>query len=281
MRTEKEMLELIIHVAKTDERIRAVLMVGSRANPNAPEDKYQDYDITYFVNDMSPFYNNNEWIIEQFGTPIIMQMPESMKLLPPENDGHFTWLMIFSDGNRIDLSVQCASYIDDGEPAIILLDKDGLLPHLAAPSDQFWHIKPPTQKLYYDCCNEFWWCLNNVAKGIARDELPYAMHMYVYVRDMLDKMVEWYIGAQNDFSVSSGKLGKYFKTYLPKALYQSYAKTYSDGDYTNFWNAIFTACELFHTISASVAAYMNIAYNQTEEDGMLYYLSRVKADCNK
>ncbi|MHB1485565.1 MAG: aminoglycoside 6-adenylyltransferase [Saccharofermentanales bacterium] len=29
----------------------------------------------------------------------------------------------------------------------------------------------------FSCCNNFWWCLNNVAKGIARDELPYVMHM--------------------------------------------------------------------------------------------------------
>lgn len=281
MRSEKEMMDLIIGVAQADERIRAVLMVGSRANPNAPKDKYQDYDITYYVKDVAPFYNNIEWIRQKFGKPLIMQLPEmmSLPLLPPDGDGHFTYLMIFDDGNRIDLSIEFRPYIDDGEPAITLLDKDGSLPHLPAPSDKHWHIKPATQKLYADCCNEFWWCLNNVAKGIARDELPYAMRMFnIYVRDMLDQMVMWYIGMNTDFSASAGKMGKYFKKYLPSDLYAMYVKTYSDGDYGHFWDAIFTACDLFHTVTLQVAGHFGFTYNQSEEKGMRKYLAGVKTD---
>jgi aminoglycoside 6-adenylyltransferase len=180
MRSEQEMMDLIINVAKEDERIRAVLMVGSRANPSVPKDIYQDYDITYFVKDVTPFYDNSEWIEEHFGKPVIMQKPENMTLLPPEGDGHFTYLMIFEDGNRIDLSIEFNPYIDDREPAVTLLDKEGFLPLLPAPSDKHWHIMPPTEKLFTDCCNEFWWCLNNVAKGIARNELPYTMKMFNY-----------------------------------------------------------------------------------------------------
>ena len=53
LRTEQEMIGLILSVAKTDERIRAVSMEGSRANSAVPKDQYQDYDITYYVTDMS------------------------------------------------------------------------------------------------------------------------------------------------------------------------------------------------------------------------------------
>lgn len=34
MRSEKEMFDLILKVAKEDERVRAVYMNGSRTNPN-------------------------------------------------------------------------------------------------------------------------------------------------------------------------------------------------------------------------------------------------------
>ena len=279
MRSEKEMMDLIIGVAQADERIRAAVMAGSRANPNAPKDKYQDYDVTYYVKDVTPFYNNCEWVKEHFGEPLIMQLPEAMTLplLPPEGDGHFTYLVIFKDGNRIDLSFDFRPYVDDGEPAIVLLDKDGSLPPLPAPSDRIWHIQPATVKFYADCCNEFWWCLNNVAKGIARDELPYAMRMFnVYVRDMLDEMIRWYIGMQTGFSVSTGKMGKYFKKFLPSDLYEMYVKTYPDGDYGNFWSAIFTACDLFRTIAIQVAGHFGFTYNQSEEEGMREYLSATK-----
>lgn len=279
MRGEKEMFDLIIKVAEEDERIRAVLMVGSRADVNAPKDIYQDYDIGYYVKDVAPFYNNMTWIEDNFGKPAVMQLPESSGIMPPEGDGHCTYLMIFEDGVRVDLSVDNREYIDDGEPAIVLLDKDGFLPKLPPISElaNFWNIKPPTQKLFSDCCNEFWWCLNNTAKGIARDELPYAMQMYnFYIRDMLDKMIEWHIGVSNDFSVSSGKMGKYFKKFLSAELYDMYVKTYSDGNSGNLWEAVFMMCRLFRIAALSVAAGMGFSYNEDEEKGMLDYMNKVR-----
>ena len=45
MRSEEEMMNLILQVAKDDERVRAVYLNGSRTNPNAPKDRFQDYDV--------------------------------------------------------------------------------------------------------------------------------------------------------------------------------------------------------------------------------------------
>ena len=55
MRSEKEMYDLILGFARADERVRGVILNGSRANPNAPRDKYQDYDIVYVVRDFNSF----------------------------------------------------------------------------------------------------------------------------------------------------------------------------------------------------------------------------------
>lgn len=276
MRTEHEIMDLILGVAKADERIRAVLLVGSRANPTAPKDIYQDYDITYFVKDVAPFYNNPEWIKAHFGQPLIMQMPEIMR--NPMGDGHFTYLMIFPDGNRIDLSFESMPYIHNGEPAVALFDKDGFLPPLPPSNDQSWHIQPPTELDYTSCCNNFWWCLNNVAKGITRDELPYIMHMLGSdVRAELHDMINWYIGVQHGFDLSTGKAGKYFKRYLTPDLYERYMKTYPNSDYQEIWNSIFIMCDLFHTLALPVAEHFGFIYKQCEEDGMREYLSKVKS----
>ena len=40
MRSEREMYDLILGFARADERVRGVILNGSRANPNAPRDKY-------------------------------------------------------------------------------------------------------------------------------------------------------------------------------------------------------------------------------------------------
>ncbi len=276
MRSEREMLELIINTAKEDERIRGVIMSGSRADTHAPKDIYQDYDIIYFVTDVAPFWNNTAWLEEKFGGISLLQTPEIMSLIPPDNDGSFVFLTIFEDGNRIDLNITSDPYIDDGEPVIVLLDKTGELSGIK-PREDFWYIKPPAEKLFHDCCNEFHWCLNNVAKGIARDELPYVMEMFNnYVRNGLNIMTDWYIGAENDFKVSAGKMGKYYKKYLPEELYKMYAATYSDSDYDNIWRAVFTACALFRRLAEAVAEKFGYTYNISEDENIIDYMKKVK-----
>jgi len=276
MRTEQEMLDLILGVAKTNELIRAVSMEGSRANPAAPKDCHQDYDITYYVTDMTPFYNNPEWASANFGKPLIMQMPEAMR--GADNDGGFVYLMLFPDSNRVDLNITTGMYEDDGEPSITLLDKDdgkGLRPHVPHHDDAIWHIKPTTELCYYSCCNNFWWCMNNVAKGIARDELPYAMAAMQWVRSDLSEMLTWYIGIQHGYNISVGKEGKYFKKYLPQDLYVQFAASYSGSDYDDMWRAVFAMSDLFHAVAVPVAEFFSFEYPQNDEDGMREYLQKI------
>ena len=277
MRSEKEITELILSVANSDERIRGAVLMGSRADPSVPKDCYQDYDICFLVADTSSFYNNPGWVEEKFGKPLIMQMPEAMR--GADGGGHFVYLMIFPDGVRIDLSFYFSKYEDTGEPVIVLLDKDngnGFFPPINI-NEKYWHIKAPTQLDYYSCCNDFWWCLNNVAKGIMRDELSYVMDMLnSVVRSELHDMINWYIGIQHGFDLSTGKSGKYFKKYLSPELYAQYAATYSGSDYDDIWTAVFTMCDLFHPLALSVAAHFDFTYRQNEEDGIREYLRMIK-----
>lgn len=276
MRTPEEMVTLILNVAKEDERIRAVTMGGSRANKNCPVDVYQDFDIVFFVKDVAPFWDNEKWIAEKFGKPALLHKPDSMELIPPDNDGNYAYLMIFPDGNRIDLQFTSWPYDDDGEPMILLLDKDGTFPKIQIAED-FWYIKRPTAKQFADCCNEFHWCLNNVAKGIARDELPYALEMLNhYVRDMLMIMLEWYVGMNHDFRVSAGKCGKYFKKYLPETIYEKFMETYSNAEYDSVWKAAFDALYLFGNVAREVAAKLEFTYDESEEKGIEGYMKQVK-----
>jgi len=276
MRTETAMMELIITVANSETSIRAVTMEGSRANPLIPKDQYQDYDIIFYVTDILPYYNHPGWVEERFGKPLIMQMPEAKRW--PDGGGHFNYQMIFEDGNRIDLTFQPKKYIESNEPSVILLDKDngtGFLPSsLPTPNDEVYHIKPPSSLYFYSCCNNFWWCLNNVAKGIARDELPYVMNMINgVVRFELHDMIGWYIGTNYGFNLSVGKDNKYIKRYLSHELYDLYMATYSGSDYPSIWTSVFTVCDLFHTLAVEVAKSFGFTYRQNEEDGIRRYLN--------
>jgi aminoglycoside 6-adenylyltransferase len=203
-----------------------------------------------------------------------------MDLLPPCNDGSYNYQMLFTDGNRIDLVLipvdKAGELLGKDSLTVNLLDKDGILPPAGVPDDSSYHIKPPTEKLYSDCCNEFWWVLQNVAKGIRRDELPYAMRMYEYARDMLDQMLCWQIGGNNGFKVSAGKCGKYFKRYLSERQYKMYTDTYSNAEYGKLWKAVFNMCGLFRETAKDVAERSGFAYPEPQDRGMSGDLKKMK-----
>ena len=164
---------------------------------------------------------------------------------------------------------------------LLLLDKDGAFLHIQIAED-YWYIRRPTRKIFADYCNEFHWCLNNVAKGIARDELSYAMEMQNhYVRDMLIHMLEWYVGVNYDFKVSVGKSGKYFKRYLPEDIYERFKETYSNADYDNMWKAAFEMLYLFGDAARFVAEKLDFTYDEQEEKGIEDYMILVKGDMLK
>lgn len=278
MRTEKEMFDLILSVSSSDERIRAVYMNGSRANLNVSKDIYQDYDIVFMVTETKSFLSDKNWIAV-FGEPAIIQEPNREA---PET--YYTWLMLFKDGNRIDLHIRTkeyaiSEYIKDSL-TVPLLDKDNCLPEIPPTNDSDYHVKRPEESQYKSRCNDFWWCLQNVAKGIARDQLTYAMWMYnAVVRENMTKVIDWYIGINTDFSVSVGMSGKYYKKYLPENIYSLFTKTYSGSDYNDLWAAIFNACELFRIIAPPVGKHFGFTYNQEEDTNMMEYLNWVKASC--
>ncbi|MGP7817438.1 aminoglycoside 6-adenylyltransferase [Niallia sp. 01092] len=283
MRTEKEMFDLILGIAKKDERIRAVYMNGSRTNPNVPKDIFQDYDIVYVVTETASFIKDENWI-NVFGELLMIQEPnknDKLNGIDIDFDKSYGYLMLFTDGNRIDLHIETKEvmnekYIKD-KLTIPLLDKDNILPRISKPTDIDYWMKKPNEPLFMSCCNDFWWCLQNVAKGIWRDELPYAKQMFEYViRVRLDEMVSWWIGIKNDFQVSTGKMGKYFKKYLPESYWEMYEKTFSDNNYKNFWNSIFVTCELFRTLAEDVADNLLFTYPINDDKNMTKYLKHVR-----
>ncbi len=279
MRSEQEMLDLIVDTAKNDERIRVVIMNGSRANPNAPKDFFQDFDIVYLVTDVAAFRYNYDWI-KRFGELLIMQMPEDMQDPPPSNDGGFTYLMQFADGNRIDLGIYPLNRLN--EPAeslsLLLLDKDGIIKPFAPASESDYLPKPPTAKAFADCCNEFWWVCPYVAKGLWRKEIIYAKHMLdQYVRDELVKMLKWHIGIKTQFSKNPGKLGKYFDQYLEPELWEMLLKTYSDASYENTWEALDMMCKLFRMTAVRVAEHFGFDYPYGDDEKVSAHLNHVRA----
>ena len=267
MRSEQEMMALILKVATENNLVRAVCIEGSRANKNVPKDIFQDYDISYIVTDIEPFLKDDAWL-DVFGERIIMQKPEAMSLFPPELGGRFTYLMLFTDGNRIDLMLvplqNLEMHLQSSALLTVLYDKDGIVKPLPAPTDKDYHVKKPTAQLFDDCCNAFWWVSTYVVKGLCRKELLYAAeHLNAHLRPMLLQMMAWQVGFETDFSLSVGKSYKYLNAYIPLDVWRRLLTTYHTGSAEEIWQALLQCYSLFREYAEQVAENLQLQENET------------------
>lgn len=288
MRTEKEMFDIIINTARSDDRVLAAYLKGSRANPNAPRDIYQDFDIMYVVKETDSFRADTSWM-DPFGKVILKQEQDDAFGygerfgLRSNYDKTYSWLLIFEDGNRIDIGVETLEAMEEGSNRnklfLPLIDKTGCLPHLPPPTDEDFYVRKPAEAQFQGCCNEFFWSLCDVVKGILRDELPFAMTTYyAQSHHMLEVMLGWYVGSKTDYSVSCGKQNKYLKHYLPENVYLLYKKTFPDSSYEYFRQAIKNSCRLFREIAVLTAKSLGCVYPEEYEQGFMKYTEAVSGE---
>ena len=277
MRTEPEMISLIKNVAYNEENIRAAYIEGSRTNPNVPKDIFQDYDIKYVVTATKPFREDKKWI-NRFGEILYMHYPEDNVFYPSDVENCYAWQIQFADGNRMDLSVCTRKYaLEHLELYKILVDKDGIMPIPRETTDKRYWVKEPTEIEFQCTCSDFWWCLNNVAKGLWRNELPYALDMINCVlRPQLKRLLEWKIGIENNFSVNVGKSSKYMKKYLSEKKYGQFLATYSIAEIESIWNSVFEMCDLFQSIAVELSKKQKFVYDFEQAENSLSFLQHVR-----
>ncbi|MCM1104614.1 MAG: aminoglycoside 6-adenylyltransferase [Clostridium sp.] len=285
MRSEKEIYDLILDVAKNDARIKAVYMNGSRTNEHVPKDRFQDYDIVYVVEDTQSFIGDKDWI-GIFGEILYMQYPDENPNYPSDKENSYGYLMQFADGIRIDLTVQSVTYaqnhIQDDKLCRILLDKEKILPEIEAATDcQYW-VKKPTEEQYLAVCNEFWWCTNNIAKGLWREEILYVQDMTNdVVRPQLITMLNWKAGILTGWTVSTGKSSKYLHRWLSEEEWQMLLSTYFDGNVDHAWESVFRMCELFENTARFVGDNLGWEYREQEGKAAYGFLESVRRSSKK
>lgn len=275
MRKENEVIGQILDFANSEDKVRAVMMNGSRVNPNAPKDIMQDYDIVFFVKDIESLsYKIDQSWINIFGELVIMQQNDF-------EDGSYIFLMQFKDGVRIDLSFQDIGKIEgsirEDTLSKILLNKDDIELKLPVPNDSGYYVSKPSEKEFDEVLNEAWWIQTYVAKGIWRDELPLVKYMFdVILIDCTRKLLSWYIGDRHDWMINVGKGGKWFKRYLSHEIYNDFISIYPTIDYEEIWESLFRAGKLIRKIGMSLAESLEYSYPIKDDINVTEYIKKIK-----
>lgn len=270
MRTEAEMLDVILKTAETLQ-VEAVAMSGSRTNPKTLKDEFQDYDVVYLVENFEELISDLSWI-DQFGKRIIEQ---EVRL------GHRRlFLMLFEDGNRIDLTLcpkeHIQEWVDSEAGFIVLEDSKGLFDPYSPNIERYW-TNPASALDFEKTCNEFWWVSTYVVKGICRNQVIYATdHLYGICQQELLKLLAWQVAADKGM-VDVGKNYKYLFQYLPAEKEKEFSNLLDFSNIEKITQSLFATMQLFHQEAQFFAHKMGFYYDKEVAEKMIQYAEeRVK-----
>ena len=263
-RSEEQMLRLILQVAENIQ-VEAVAMSGSRTNPKAPKDEFQDYDVVYVVDDLDNLTSDLSWL-DQFGTRII----EQHNVL----GNRHLYLTLFEDGNRIDLTLcpknHIQEWVDSEADYTVLKDEKGLFVPYSPNPQRYW-TSPASAIDFEKACNEFWWVSAYVVKGICRKQVIYATdHLYEICQQELLKVLAWQV-ASDLGTVDIGKNYKYLFQYLPTEKEKEFSALLDFSSVEKLTQSLFATIQLFHQEAQILAQKMRFYYDKDVAEKMMRY----------
>ena len=272
MRAETEMLDLILQTAKTLQ-VKAVAMSGSRTNPKAPRDEFQDYDVVYVVDDLANLTSDLSWL-DQFGKRII----EQEVVLAHRR----LYLMLFEDGNRIDLTLcpkeHIQEWVDSEAGFTVLEDPEHLFESFSPNLERYW-TDPASETDFKNSCNEFWWVSAYVVKGICRNQPIYATdHLYSICQQELLKVLAWQVASARG-RVEIGKNCKYLFNHLPVEKEKELSNLLDFSSLDKITQSLFDTMQLFHQEAQSLAQKMGFDYDKEVAEEMIQYAEERLLNC--
>lgn len=263
MLKEDYILNKITEIALSDANIRTALLYGSRAQ-GIEGDEFQDYDVYYIVYSPRSF-NETYGDMTMFGKTSLTWRPD---LYSPESfRGRLMYLMLLGDGNRIDLSVSKEDVFLEKFPQNpetprmkVLFDRTtGNSYGGEAGSSPL--IKKPSKEDFFAVCDAFLWEQQNAAKLLARQNIAGALHIReTNIRATLDRMIDWHIGLNSDFSVSAGRLGCMRRSYLEKPLLEKLYATFTDAKPVSVRLSLLEMLRIFDELAKEVSDGLDFGY---------------------
>ena len=258
------MLSLLIKIAK-NLKVKAVALSGSRTDTKAPKDEFQDYDVVYVVDDFDNLTSDLSWL-DYFGKRII----EQEVVL----DHRRLYLMLFEDGNRIDLTLclkdHIQEWVDSEAGFTVLEDPEHLFEPYSQNLERYW-TSPASAIDFEKACNEFWWVSAYVVKGICRKQVIYATdHLYGICQQEFLKILAWQVASARG-KVDIGKNYKYLFQYLPAEKEKEFSNLLDFSSIEKLSQSLFATMEFFHREAQYLAKKLGFDYDMEVAEKMIEY----------
>lgn len=261
-----DFLSRIINWGSEDDSIRAMILIGSRAQ-REPCDELSDYDISIFTTNIASFTQDKSWIYA-IGN-IWAMIPQKLY----RNDQEFpTRLVIFEGGVKVDFAFFSMELLQDLMKAKelsldynvgyqVLLDKDSITKNMTTAALSNFVIEKPSEEKFCALIEEFWFEAYHVAKYLKRGDLWSVKFRDHGIKDnLLLKIIEWNAQAKKQWQFSPHPNGKQMQSWVEKDIWESLHDSFVGFDIYSSKVAFENTVKVFRSLAIETAKMLGYHY---------------------
>ncbi|WP_433088416.1 aminoglycoside 6-adenylyltransferase [Dactylosporangium sp. CA-052675] len=264
----EELIGRVLGWCRAREEVRAVVLFGSLAQPDARVDDQSDVDIELTFADVTPELLAGAWW-RDFGE---VWAAHPLDPLP-------VWSLVYAGGLAVDLSIVDPGRIGGMVAAgrlsrvwergyRVLLDRDGMTRGLPAPSGAMPEPGPLTHDEFRRLADGFWVEVLRVPKYVARGELWAVKSRDWRAKTWLLRLLEWHAITVGGHRVDGHGLGRGMPGWLPPQLWAAVHGVFGRFDGADALRAFRASVEVFDRAAGEVAAAAGFEY-PTQRDRLL------------
>lgn len=273
----QQLFERVLTWVHTEEAIRVLILVGSRARPGQVTDRFSDYDLDLYVTDALPYFTDDSWI-KQLGT-VWAKEKET------DPSGPSSHLVLFEGGVGVDFTFLSAISlaelvhqqtlpVDYQRGYQVLLDKDSMTAQLPPPSYQPLPARKPTEEEFLYAVNVFWFELFHLVKYLHRGELWSVKFRDATLKRRLLQMLEWHAQARHNWVYDTWIVGQHMQSWVEPEIWQALFGIFAHFDKADSWRAVCALLPLYRRLARETAQRLHYAYlSETDEAITTFILS--------
>lgn len=269
MSSYESIFNKILSFAEQCDRVRAVILFGSRARLLKPADKYSDYDLIFFVKQTEYFLYEDAWLDQIAEYQISFTEPTAVNGFERrvffENAMDFDFLFYPEEKARqVTESKTVQSWYARGYR--ILVDKIGyenLVVQQALPDADKTLM---SSREFLNIVNTFWFHAVWSSKKLLRGEIwPAKNCIDNYMKELLRQMAECHVKAHHGPSYDTWHEGRFFDQWADSLLLSELQLAYGGYDRNSLSSALWKTMDLFRTVAREAASRMDYTYSEKAE----------------
>jgi aminoglycoside 6-adenylyltransferase len=270
----------LIKLGASTDQMKAGIIIGSRARTEHPADEYSDIDVVLLVDDIELFIQSDEWLNRlgkfhvSFNEYTVANGKERRVIFDNAFDADFIFLQA-NDIDRIEKDNDLKAIISRSYR--ILFDKigfDGVLRRMVLPTGSY---LPPSESIFINIVNNFWFHTIWAAKKLLRGELWVAKNCVDnYMKDILLKIIELYSYTVNGPTYDTWHCGRFIEQWAEPWVVEKFQNIYARYGANEILQALFETSDLFRKLAIKAAEKLNYAYPYNADEYATNFLESIK-----